>query len=665
MATAQSTHHVVLTLSGTDYGLMVKNYQKQDMTSFAPKIASGNMKWSDGTIYQTLAQEDWSHGYGYREMTDPSGFAYSGDGIDSRFSRKVTLMTKLTDASTMDSGVTACPVKKFVEFGGSVYALMNNGTDGGVVKWDGAEWDLSLAQSGALCIDGMTDGGFLYVTMNGARMKRTADGSTWADCLQATATDMQFIGTAGKYAWVSDDSLSLVHYADHETNLSSALMWEGGDPDSGGDPNAAYVGAGNVPITGLCSWQNSLYVGREDGLWYIPDESVDNYIDARGNGHPPAYKVLNYEKERHPYNFRAMAVWNGALYFTIKNEIWRMTGLTQINVTPQEFMYEYPYWRYGNFRCFTPVGPFLYVLADEDDGATVSGYGNQPYGEGPYGGRSLTTVLLCYDGVGWHRLLELASGTDTVSCMDYTPVNAKLWISIDKGTGADEIYYIPMRGNSNLPYASYEVTTAPPDASDDPHYLFTSLFTAELATVTKHFSALTLQGKFNATRTIDVHYALDGGAWNHLGTFDGGDSETIEFPSTLALCTGMQIAFRLNFQTSNGSTTPVLQRMILQYLPRPATIYTYSFDVYAADKIKKLDRTIDANTAKNLIDALELARASSIPITFYDIWNTSHSVYVTAVNERKIRFESGGTGTPKENEHICSVTLVTATNEGV
>lgn len=821
---AQSSHHVTITLNDVVYGFLTRNYKEQDITAYSVKMASGDMRYTDQTIYQTLVQEDWSHGFGFRDMIDPKGYAYSEDGIDTRFDDKVTIMTALTDASPtavtvenpgfetagaggadvfaswtetagdgaiadegtlvnagshackLTAGTTAntkvhqasitviagvrytpkfhtrgdgtyagqygiydvtngadivaikttgvtgtsftlvsqsltapagcteiridlwCPstnggaayydtvsinteptttVKKFIEFQDEVYAC----TAAGVFKWNGTTW-ISTGQDTGVALDAISDANYLYVTMDGAPIKRY-DGADWADCDQSTgdeaATDMQFLTFAGSgFLWTTDDAMPFAHYGVHEGGVSSPYTFEGGDPDAGGDPAAAYIGAGNIPITGMLSWQNALYVGREDGLWYIPSAGWSS------GDTPPAYRALEYYEERHSRNFQTMIVWQSRMYFSLRNDLWRLTGSTIDNVTPPEYKYEYPYWKYGNFRYLTPVGQFLYVVADEDDGATGTGFGDLPFGEGPFGGmagtgfgdlpfgegpfggQTVPSSLLAYDSAAWHKLLELASRPDVVAAMNFTPMNNRLWISIDKASGADEIYYIKHRSGSNMPYASYETTTSPPDGGDNPHYLYTSQFDAGLATVYKHYSALTLEGQFNANKPIDAYYSLDGGGWLHLGTFDDGSGlETITFPTTEALCWGKKIAFRLNLQTASGSTTPVLQRVILQYLPRPTTIYSYDFDVLVADNIKTLDHKIDARSAKDLYDALIDARATHIPFTFYDRWNTSHSVYCTAFNWLPTRMESGNPNTPKELEGRAHVTLVVATNENV
>ena len=655
MPTAQTTHHIVLKRGGTEteYGLFVRNYRESDLTSFSAKIASGDIKYSDGTVYQTLVQDDFSHGFGYTEMTDRQGYAYSDDGIDTRKSHHVMIMTKMTDASTMDGALATPVVRKFIEYKDSVYAI----SDAGVYKWDGAEWDSTGLDTGA-CKDALNDGDYLYVTLNGARGKMY-DGTSWYNIGTATAgateefTDMEWMAMSGGYLWASDDALPYVHYT-ARTLEYPYTDWEGGAPATEGgtgDPGAIRVGPGNIPIQGLIHWNNALYIAREDGLWYIPDDAEQ------------AYNILSYAQERHSYNFRSMAIWNGSLYFVQKNNILRMTGNSLVDVTPPVFGYSFPYDQLGTYRFLMPIGEHLYCVATQGG----SGYGEGAYGDGPYGGKATTEVLLAYDGYGWHRLLELATGSDVVTAMNYTPTNDKIWVGINMNTGSEKIYYIPLQSTRNLPYASYETTTAPPDDDDNPHYLYTSIFDAGLATVKKHFSYLTIHGIMSPQKTIDVWYALDDGAFRELGTFDDdGGIETIAFtdPEVETDCVGKTIRFRINLQTTSAGTTPVFQKMILQYLPRPATIYTIDFDVYAADNLTTLDRDVDTNTAKDFYDFIKATRDNFVPSTLYDIWGNARTIWQSSFSWTPHRFESGNPNAYQELEGFLRANLVIATSEG-
>jgi hypothetical protein len=669
MPEPQTTHHVTLAFGGTTYGLMVKNYVKTDISSFAPKIASGDLRYADQTINQTFVQDDFSHGFGYKDMTDPAGYAFTGDetyvdantysrsGVDTRYPHMLMLATAPVSASTMDTGLTISPVKKFIEYKDAVYAC----TSAGVYKWDGAEWD-STGQDTGTCLDALDEGDYLFVTMDGDR-GRMFNGTTWADIGQASFTDMQFLCKAMGRLWASDDGIPWVHYTGGVTTEYPNTDWEGGRSDDGvGDPDGCVVGAGNIPIQGLVDFQNALYVAREDGLWYVAATQAGTVLK------PVAFSAVSYASERHSYNFKSMVVWQGALYFTIKNQIWKMTANAVTNITPKVYGFAFPFQQYGHFRHLTPAGPFLYCIATESYGDAVT-YGNETYGYGIYGGGGgAVEVLLCYDGVAWHKLWQLAAGADTITALNYTPVNDKLWYCIDKGTGTDEIYYIPLRTYSHLPEASYETTTAPPDLDDKPHYLHTSRFDAGLTTTYKYFDNLAIKGIKSTTSPVDVYYAIDGGGYQHLATFD--DEALIEQHNFPAGTVGKTINFRLNLQTSSAGASPVIEALILHYLPRPGTIYSWTFDVVMPDKGQTLDHRNYELDPYDVYTVLQKARAQRSPMTFGDLWGNQYQVFATSVKwiPKSASFKEEGyptnsatyAGNPRNIEGYCQVTLAMA-----
>jgi len=638
---------------------MVRNFSEKDISSFSAKLAAGNMKWSDQTLYQTLAQDDFSHGYGFKDLSDPTGYSFSGQYIDTRMPHAVMMMTKMVDASAMDTGLTNYKAVKFIEYGDDVYML----TVYGVYKWDttNLKW-LSTGMDTGICRDGVEDGTFLYVSFDDGRAQ-WYDG-TWHDFVQDNANDLEWGCRSGGFIWFTDDVLPYVHYS-----ATPATEMEGGDPDTG-DPDAIRVGPGNIPIQGIIPWNNATWVAREDGLWYMPNDDTASL----------SYQAVNKESERHPRNFKSMCVWQDALIYTLKNELYKRVGSSVQNITPSTYGNSFPYERHGNFRFLTPVGPYLYVVADES--RSSSAYGALPYGVGTYGGGNSKEVLLCYDGVAWHKLVEICDSGDTVTGMNYTPVNDKLWISVNLASGLDnygaqpygwgkygyggtddKTYYIPLRTTSYLPYELYETTDTPPQNGDTPHYLYTSRFDAGLATITKHFSSLAIKGTTSPHATVDVYYSVDGGGWIALGTADVYSDAApfvISFPANV---TGKAISFRLNFQTDNQDVSPVLEAIILQYMPRPDTIYSHTLDIISADLIKTLDQRLDQHTSYQFYTFLKRARNHKSPVTLEDRWGIERSCYCTAVEWLPRSMAPDSSSMPKEIEGIIRATFASAESE--
>jgi hypothetical protein len=746
MPNAQVTHHVTLSIGNNTYGFLLRphSYQESDINSFSAKMASGDMRYTDQTINQTLLQENWAHGFGFREMTDPEGYAFSGSepnatlpqsGVDTRWPHMAMMMTKATDASP----ATCYVPSKFVEYADQVYCL----TDVGVWKWTGAAFESCGLDSGD-CLDAITDGTYLYVTLKDARPKRY-DGASWTDLVQEETSDLEWFAMSAGFIFSNDRQSSYVHFAsDVWTDMHSH------ENDISGAGGEIKIGPGFVPMKALISYNNALYACREDGMWQVPDDDQS-----------AAFRALNYTSERHSFNFKATAVFQGSLWFTIKNEIWKLSGNSVINATPPMIDFSFPYKRYGHFRYFTPAGPFLYVIASEDFG-TTSTFGDHWFGWGLFGYSQTRDVLLVTDGTGWHKVADLSADTDMVSAMNYTPTNDKLWVGINHFDTTGSIYYIPFQSASNMSYADYDIVqkgshtgandaavltdstqtwtankyvgdtirnlsqtkvglddnigeiasnttntvtcvsgsvitfdtgnlyTIMPSNHASTHYLYTSEFDAMLATIDKYFASLTLMGaNFSENCGIDVDYALDGGTWWHLGTFnDSSGTETIYFPKvqsffgdgkfgdglfgwtgSTAGSVAKRVRFRLNFQTSEAAVTPVLFKMILQYVPRPDTIYSYTMNVINADSIKQLDGELETLTAWGIYNVLKDARASKVPMYFMDKWDRGHYVFCSSLTWIPVRFESvigpAKADEPIEVEGDVRVMFVVANAEGV
>ncbi len=739
--TAQISHHCTLSIGNNTYGLMIRShsYSEADINSFSAKMASGDMRYSDQTINQTLLQENWAHGFGFREMTDPEGYAFSGtepnatlpqSGVDTRWPHMAMIMTKVTDASP---GTCHVP-SKFVEYADQVYCL----TDVGVWRWTGSAYESCGLDTGD-CLDGITDGTNLYVTLRNERPK-LYNGASWMDLAQEETSDLEWLAMSAGYIFSNDRQSSWVHfasdvYADMHSHANDVAGAE------------IKIGPGFIPMKALISYNNALYACREDGMWQIPDDDQS-----------AAFRALNYSSERHSFNFKATAVFQGSLWFTVKNEIWKLMGNSVINATPPIIDFSFPYKRYGHFRYFTPAGPFLYVVASEDFG-TTSTYGDHWYGWGLYGYAQTRDVLLVTDGTGWHKVADLSADTEMVTAMNYTPINDKLWIGVNHFDNTGAIYYIPFQSASNMSYAEYDVVqkgshtgsndvavltdstkswvankyvgdtirnlsqpqvglednigeiasnttntvtcvsgvitfdtgnlyVIMPSKNASTHYLYTSEFDAMLATIDKYFASLTLIGaNFSENCGIDVDYMLDGIGWYHLGTFnDSSGMETFYLPrvqsfygdgnygdgwygetGSTAGSVGKRIRFRLNFQTSESAITPVLFKMILQYVPRPATIYSYTMDVINADSIKQIDGELETLTAYDIYSALKNARAARVPMYFVDRWGNGHYVFCSALTWIPTRMESEipNIDTPQEVEGYVRTTFVVANDEGV
>jgi len=515
----------------------------------------------------------------------PDTFKWSDDGGATWDATGVAITG---DAQTLNNGVT-------ITFGA---------TTGHVL---GSRWDfIATALKTGTCYDAVSTGDYLFVAINEARMHKidTNGKPSYMGKADNPPNDIRVLCIHGGYLWAAEDGTSYLHYASEP---------DGSDLEGGGndDIDVIEVGPGQIPIVNMISYNNNLYVAREDGLWVVSNDKL-------------AYQVQDFSRERHSINFQTMCVWRGALYFNVRNRLYRYTGSTLQDVTPPRYVETFPYRAYGNFRCLTPRGKFLYVIAEDNE---ASAHDN----------------LLAYDGVGWHRICSLADSPYQVNTMNYSSVDHDaLWFNYTRATNSPVTAEIRLQALNDLPYDYYET-------SGD-HYLYTSKFDGGLQEIDKCFKSVTLRTNYLAagTRTISVEYSLDGGAWKTDLTDAGGTGDntvdqspvqTLYFPSDT---TGKQIQLRFNLQTTDSSTSPVLEAFSVKYMLRPVTTWGWRLIVTCAEEEKTLDGRRDSITGKAKLAALRTARDSTAPITFYDPWGDSHTVYLSSLQVIGREHKPGG-----------------------
>lgn len=594
-----TSHHISLTVSGTEYGFMLTPgpaaWRMQDISDFSPRIASGALGYRDLTLWQCWAQEDWTHGFGFPYATDEAGYARSGSGVDTRHRGIATLATKLTGATL------ASTVNKFIDFDGYSYACL--ASNGGVQKYDSG-W-AATSQTTGTCHDAIATGDYLVVALDGARARKMNTSGTWSNAGSDTntPTDFRKLCLHAGYLWGSEEGTNKLHYASEE-DIS--------DLEGDGDADEIVVGPGNVPIVNMISYAGVLYVAREDGLWIVDDTNL-------------AYSHQDFSAERHSSNFQSMAIYKGHLYFTVRQNIWRYTGSTFMKVTPPRYNETFPYYTYGNFDNLTPRGDFLYCTARD----TESDYHES---------------LLCFDGVGWHKLWDIVDTPYAVNAMGLSPNNDYLWLNYSGATTAT-VYYA-LQSLSELPYASFATTGN--------HYLYSSVHDAGFVDVNKAYKALRVRtNNCSATQTIAVYYSIDDGAWTSLGTVNTSPYQELTFSAGVY---AKKIQFRFDFATATAAQTPVLEAYALKYMLRPTTVWGWQLPILVADDVRQLDGRVGRDfTAAEKLTALEAARDSTSVCTLTDIDGSSHSVWVTAMSTRCTRWAPG-----LNLEYVCVLSLADA-----
>ena len=597
-------------INAKPYRIDLTSYQRRDIVDFSPRASTAtgaSISYSELGLYQTLTQEDFRHGCGFYRFTDAAGYQRTEGDMDTRHPGLVMRHTKSvsseTDNNLKNGGVT---------FGSTFYTW---GTDA-VRKYASGSWSESLGDDTNYLIVGS---GYIFALRNGDRVQKRSAGASWSNAgLDGNPpNDMKIAAMHGGMIWFAQDGTSFVHYDDTE-DLSTL------EGNGTADANAVTVGPGGLEIKNMLSFANALYVARADGLWVV---NQDDEFKAR--------QVLNFSAETHADNFRSMVVFQGALYFPIRHRIYRWTGSTIVDVTPQRLDDTFPFNQFAEYDNFISRGNYLYCTAKTDE-------------------TSYTQSILAYDGVGWHRLMDPIAGStsDEISMMALDPANDYIWFHLNKST--DETHYIQLRPKSNFPKESF--------STSGNHYWYSSIHDMGFRKVTKSLRSIEFEtDNCDANNTISVAYSIDDGSFITTGLSNPGagvgvvatsPTVTLTFDDTIEF---KKIQFRLAF-TAQAAQSPVLKALSMKYMMRPDTSSGYVFDVIAASGLE-YGGVVDSRTAAEIIADLLTVRASTAPVAFVNLVGESKKVYLASITESARSRESENPELP-DVEHRVRLSLV-------
>ncbi len=595
-------------INNKPYRIDITSYQRRDIVDFSPRASTAtgaSISYSELGLYQTLTQEDFRHGFGFYRYTDAAGYQRTEGEIDTRNPGLIMRYTKGVSSDTNNAvkngGVT---------FGNDFYTW-----GAAVRKYSGGSWSEDASGASNHLIVGNS---YIFNLKDGARVQRKTSSGSWenAGTDGNPPNDMKMAVAHGGYWWFSEDGNSYLHYG-KEDDLSDL---EGNGTSDGG---VVTVGPGGLPIVNMISFSNSLYVARSDGLWVV---NQDGEFNAR--------QILNFSAETHADNFRSMVVFQGALYFPIRHRIYRWTGATMVDVTPQRIDDTFPFIQYGEYDNFISRGAYMYCTArtDQADG-------------------SATESILAHDGVGWHRLLDPISSAgagNRITMLALDPANDYIWYHTD--TSSDATSYIALREKSEFPKESFNTSGN--------HYWYYSIHDMGFRKVTKSLRSIEFEtNNCDSNRTITVHYSIDDGSFINTGLSSSGvinssPTQTLTFDDTIEF---KKIQFRFSF-TAEAASSPVLKSFSLKYMMRPDTAYGYVFDIIASSN-SEYGGGMDDRTAAQIMSDLETVRSSTAPVAFTNLLGESKKVYLASLTEVARSRASSNPELP-DIEHRVRVSLV-------
>lgn len=452
-------------INSIDYRIDLQSYRELDIIDFSPRasVAGNSIVHNELLLYQPLLQTDWKHGYGFHWYADASGYQKTGGRIDTRHDGFAMLFTDSLSSDT-DNDIK----EGFTVFGGTLFSW----GAGGVRRWT-ASTDTWSDLDGAVAVNyAFPSNSYLFYCRDGGQI-RAYNGSTIAVTgIGTIAADYKWLIAHQGYIYAGEDGNSFVHY---DSNVDLSALEGGGTVD----PNVIIVGSDGWPTIGAIVYSGELFISRYDGLWqYSPEDNI-------------ARRVLDFADQISSTNFRSMAVHNGFLVFPIRDKIFQWNGVRMSDITPPPLGDTFPFTTYGRFDNFVTAGRFLFCTARTN---------NSSYLES----------LLCFDGVGWHILvdqLNSTAGSGTITAMSYDVASNSLWYHEDHAT-ADVTKQIYFQDLSEFPYSRF------PTSGD--HYLVTSRLDMGYRRVKKSTPSLLVRGSnlaknsTDADRYITVYYRTDG-----------------------------------------------------------------------------------------------------------------------------------------------------------
>jgi len=585
------------------YNIDYRSHRATNVTDFAPRASTpgGSIIHSELNLYQPMLQTDWKHGFGFTWYTDESGYMSTVGNIDARHNNIVMMFTAQTASDTDDNEKDG-----FVLWNSEWYSY---GT-GGLRKYSGSAWSSIYSTNPVnYAIPGGT---YLFFCPDGARIKKMDTGGNITDAgNDATATDFGWLTVHEGYMYATKDDTTYIH-RDSAADLSDL---EGTTSDT----DLITVGfANSYSIKRLQTYASYLYAAKADGLWLI---DTTNLV---------AERVLDFSNEASDNNFRSMTIHNGYLLFPIRDKIYQWNGESLSNVTPPRLTDAFPYTTYGQFDNFLSLGRFLYCTAR----TTETTYNED---------------LLCFDGVGWHNLMTLATGpTNSVTAMEYDPENDYLWYHLN--SSPDITYYIRMQGNSDFPYANFPTTGT--------HELTTSKWDMGFRWVRKSSPSMVVETS-NLTNSsyLTFYYSIDGGDWVEWDTIYESGTKTLTLPGGGHTLEFYYLQIKVKFTTTVATQSPILEGLTLRFIMRPETLDVWSFNIPIGNNLTH-NISIDDRTSAEMIEDLKDARDSASPVEFEDIDGSIYYVYVTSLSRMAVVHDANSGGDTPEIEYFASLNVV-------
>jgi hypothetical protein len=566
-------------LGGKPYRVEFESWRDKDIIDFAPRatVPGGAAVMSDLGLFQPLLQTDWRHGFGFHWYSDSMGYLRTDGNLDTRQDGLIMLFTKALSSDTNNNRKDG-----MVVFDDHVYMW----GVAGLRKFDTDTETWSAPYTTAQVNYAIATADYLFFAPNGLRIQKMDTAGTITDAgLDTNATDYKWMIIHNGYLYAGKVGTNAIHY-DNTIDLSTLQ-------GNSSDTNRILVGLGDDPTLGAMVYNGNLYVRKNDGVWIIGEDRI-------------ARRMLDFSAEKSADNLRSWAVINGYLVFPMRDRILQWNGARVTDISPHKISDTFPYKTYGHFNNFVPVGDYLYITARTNEA-------------------TWDEDLLVFDGVGWHKLMNVVDGSanDSITMMGYEAVLNRLWYHKDDAVSGDTTYYIQFQNRSSFPYANFPTT--------DTHSLITSHLDMGFRRVQKSMDKMYIEtANLSSTVYLKVYYSLDGGDWVHWRDVKENGIIELKNPGGSTTREFYYMQLRIDFVTGSSTQTPILEGYSLSFIMRPITRLGFNFNIILTDYYEHGMHQDDRTTQEMYDDLLEL-RDSVSPIELIDIYGISHTGYITAI----------------------------------
>jgi len=380
----------------------------------------------------------------------------------------------------------------------------------------------------------------------------------------------------------------------------------------------AKVGDSRFPIRQLFTWKGQLYAAKLDGLYVIT--YADTY--PADGAKIQANRILSLESEINRDNFRAMAIWQEGLYFSLASGVAQFSaGNVFASVTPDGSLLETESTR-GHFVGFLPTLNYLYAYYESDIGDW--------------------SQIMSFNGA-WHSLMTMDRTGDlggalfadsglygnfpriwTSSMCAITSFVQPTWSSrrwtFGSGKADSEIKYFDRAAGGWMDECSGR--------------LYSSWITGDLLNIIKDWVDLQVivQNIDPNEFFIKVYYRFSETLpWVHLGDAKEEPVSILAFPNLTATT---KIQLRFDFFTNESYSTPHLLGFALRYVPRPDTTELFGCQLSVSDELELRNNAIEPRSGADLWSDLKVARDADEAIEFVDISGIVRMVHVSSLSRQ-------------------------------